>query len=80
MSHCTVQNIVIHWVMCACGDVNIIERVKHNSTMYSVPAVCHRVNNYELLCDTIFWTNFHLTKEVKIAYKRLFIVDVNVST
>ena len=38
-----------------------------------------RVNSYELLCDTIFWTNLHLTKEYTACTLRWLSVDVNVS-
>ena len=36
--------------------------------------------SYELLFDTIFWTNLHLTEEYFSTYKRWLIVDVNVAT
>ena len=39
-----------------------------------------RVNSYDLLCDTIFWTNLYLGEEVTTMYIRWLSVDVNTVT
>ena len=46
-------------------------------------SLCHNEeldSNYKLLCDTIFWTNLHLTEQyITINTRRLFI-DVDLVT
>ena len=39
-----------------------------------------RVNSYELLCDTIFWTDLHLPEEYITIYIRWLSVNVNMVT
>ena len=46
-------------------------------------SICHDkelVNSYELLCDTIFWTNLHLSEEYPGTCIRWLCVDVNAVT